>query len=98
MFKITSINEDRWIFISSPDSVYDSDSFVKLVQEYNSQLNGEFVEISSDMQYIITSDPLKLIFQWDGLFGITVVVSEDIDMSVARDTLQKLCDTLNYRN
>jgi len=101
MFKVGNISNqidiggETWIYISALDSFKEPDSFVKLVKLYQSRLCGKIVAVSGNMQYTIDNDPLNLIFQWDDCFGITVVVPNEIDISVAEKTLSNICDELN---
>ena len=89
---------ERWVYISCED--YDTpDEFAVLVKEYRSQLSGKVKAISDDARYVIDNDPLKLVFQWDSCFGITVVVPiKKTDITIAEKTLQDLCDKLNDPN
>ena len=95
MYKIINISKDRWIFISAEFSTDEPDSFINLVKEYQSHVSGQIVKVSDDMQYSINNDPLSLIFQWDSLFGITVIVPDEIDISIAEKTMNHICDKLN---
>jgi hypothetical protein len=98
MYKLESISKERWIYISGEDSFYESDEFVALVKEYRSQIGGELIAVSDDIQYKIVNDPLKLIFQWDSCFGIAVVVPHQTDIAAAEKAMRYLCDSLNNKH
>ncbi len=89
MYKVHS-PVDRWILISSddPGAPYE---FAALLKAYNNRLHGRITEVSSSMQYRINNDELKLIFQWDSLFGIVVIVPEHADPDKAYRILKSLC-------
>ena len=97
MYKLASISKERWLSISGDDSWYFPDEFFVLLKAYESQLNGTISEVSEDMQYIVSNDPLKLIFQWDSCFGITVIVPDETDMAIAEKTIIDLCNALNQK-
>ena len=95
MLNIGSISE-RWIFITSA-SYDEPDELIDLVREYQAYLSGKIVAVPDDMQYTIDNDPLKLIFQWDSFFGITVITPDNIDMATAEKALQDICNRLNSK-
>ena len=95
MFKVLFTTNERWIFISSPNGIDEPEDFIEFLKKYRFQLQGEVKSISFDMQYIVSNDPLNLIFQWDSCFGITVIVPESTDFDVAQCELKKLCESLN---
>ena len=97
MYKLESISTERWIFISGHDSFDDPDEFVALVKEYQSLLGGELVAVSDDTQYAILNDPLKLVFQWDSCFGITVIVPYETNIAAAEKAMLSLCSRLNNK-
>ena len=84
IYKITSIDEhERWVFLQADEwDLEESDSFIFLVKKICSQVNGEIIDISDD-RYRIKNDPCNLIYQWDSLFGITIIYPR----SVAKDTV-----------
>ena len=90
MYRLESISKERWIFISC-DSFDEPDEFVALVKEYQEQLRGKLIAVSDATQYSIMNDPLELIFQWDTLFGITVIVPLKTDITIAKNAMQCLC-------
>lgn len=96
MYKVYNITSDRWIFISCEDT-NEPDEFVALVKEYSLNVSGSVKAYSEKTQYIIDKDPLKLIFQWDDLFGITVIVPDKTDIKLAEKTLIDLCESLNQK-
>ena len=95
MYKLNLVSKERWIFISGKDSVDEPNEFNKLVKEYQSHLSGTIKVVSDKMQYAIDNDPLKLIFQWDSCFGITVVVPMETDITNAENVISELCERLN---
>lgn len=97
MYRMGLTSSERWIFIFGDDSYDESDEFIALVKEYQSQLGGKITAVSDETQYRITNDPLKLIFQWDSLFGITVIVPFTTDITMAQNAMRHLCDRLNTR-
>jgi hypothetical protein len=94
-FKIDLVSKERWIFVSAKDSHYFTDAFVELVKKYQSLYSGKIKEGQHQMQYIIENDPLKLVFQWDDLFGITIIVPPDINIKEVEKTISNLCNELN---
>jgi len=97
MYKLGLTSEERWIFISGEDSFYEPDEFIELVKEYRLRLLGTIKAVSDETQYIIDNDPLKLLFQWDSCFGITVVVPTETDIAAAEKAMRELCDRLNQK-
>jgi hypothetical protein len=95
-FEISRYNsKSRWIFISAKDSFYFPDAFIELVKKYQSLLSGKVIAGREDMQYIIDNDPLNLIFQWDDLFGIVIIVPSKTNIDKAKETISNICDELN---
>ncbi len=97
MYKVNSISKERWIFISADNSFDELDTFITLLKAYQATIDGKISQISANAQYIIESDPLNLVFQWDSLFGITVVVPLETDISVAQGAMTRLCNKLNCK-
>ena len=97
MYKLNSVSNDRWIFISGQDSFDEPDVFIELVKEYQSHLSGTIKAVSDKMQYAIDNDPLKFIFQWDSCFGITVIVPTETDIANAENVIRELCERLNQQ-
>ena len=95
MFKIDNISKERWVYISAKDSFYEPDAFIKFVKEYQSKIAGRIISIADQTQYSVENDPLRLVFQWDDCFGITVVVPTEVDIIVAEKALSYICDVLN---
>ena len=96
MYSVNIPTKERWIYISFDE--WDSkepDSFVRLIKAYKDKLSGKIVAASEEMQYKIDNDDLGLMFQWDGCFGMTVVVPDKTDLIKAYNTLVELCETLN---
>ena len=78
-YKIISIDEkQRWIFLQADEwDLEEPDSFNFLVKKIRSQVNGEIVDIGDD-RYRIKNDPCNLIYQWDSLFGITIIYPSNV--------------------
>lgn len=99
MYKINHISGggdgNKWIWVSGEDSFEEPDEFVILIKAYESEVNGKVFAVSDMTQYSISNDPLKLIFQWDDNFGITIIVPFIIDISHATNVIQGLLDKLN---
>ena len=92
-----SESADRWVYVYGECSIYDPDEFVELVKEYQKRLSGKIKHASEHTQYYIDNDPLRLVFQWDSLFGIVVIVPRSTNMDVAKTTLREICDVINQR-
>lgn len=74
-YKIWYINErERWISIGSNDDsdTEEEDSFVYLVKWIQAETKGKIKEVGW-MQYKIDGDGIGFIYQWDDLFGITII-------------------------
>jgi|GEM_PF-3400745 len=109
MLKIRHISyqgkEDDWIMIEGtkdfvsddPYDIADPKEFVTLVKEYAAQLSGKVKSYSRYNQYKVGKDPLGLIFQFDDLFGMSVIVPKKIDIKIAEKTIQTLCDRVNNK-
>lgn len=84
MYKLNSISEHRWLFISADDSFDEPDAFFVLFKEYQAEIEGKISEVSNDFQYAVTNIPLNLIFQWDSLFCIAVTVPLETTIIIAK--------------
>jgi len=74
-YKILYINKkERWITIKSNDKFdsYEPDSFICLMKRIRDGTNG-IIEDIGDTRYRINGNGLKLIYQWDGCFGISII-------------------------
>lgn len=89
-YKITSINEkERWIFLYADEwDCEETDSFVYLVKKIRDDLQGKVID-KGMTTYSIDNDPLQLVFQWDSLFGITVVYPSNVSKDEAVSFLNK---------
>lgn len=97
MYRVNSPTKERWIYISFDKwDCEEPDSFVRLVKAYRDKLSGKIVPVSEEMQYKIDNDDSGLIFQWDSCFGITVVVPDRTDLTMAYNTLVELCESFNH--
>lgn len=93
-YKIFYIDEkERWIFLNSNDSwdLEEPDSFVYFVKRIQSAVNGSIKKVGI-FQYMIDGDGIGLTYQWDDLFGITVIYPENVEKETA---LQFLSPFLN---
>ena len=96
MYTLGHMRENGWLPISGDDSMESPDEFVALVKAYQLQLGGKIIVVTpEDTRYAITNDPLKLVFQWDSLFGITVIVPPETEISAAEESMYHLCEALN---
>ena len=100
MYEISGISREGWIYIGHDEwDTYEIDSFGVLLHSVKDELGGNIVSLdSNDTRYIIDNDPMKLVFQWDGLFGITVVVSDRENEANAVEMLKRHCKKLNDLN
>jgi hypothetical protein len=89
-YKILSINEkERWIYLQA--DIWDDeepDSFVYLLKKIRDGLNGKIID-KGMTTYQIDNDPCHLTYQWDTLFGITIVYPEEISSKEAIEFLSK---------
>ena len=77
-YSIEGISEaEHWIFVSSDDELdtEEPDSFVFLMKKIRDRVDGHIVEVD-EMCYGIPEDGMSLRYQWDTLFGITVIYPE----------------------
>lgn len=70
-------------------------SFILFLNTYRDSISGKILKYSEYTQYIVDNDELGLIFQWDDLFGNTVVIPENTDLKKTINKLQSICDKLN---
>lgn len=89
-YKITRINEkERWIFLYADKwDCEETDSFVYLVKKIQEDLHGNIID-KGMTNYSIDNDPLQLIFQWDSLFGITVIYPANVNKDTVVAFLEK---------
>ena len=80
-----------WLADKKPFDIDDPKSFVELVKTYAESLAGKIEAYSDSGQYVISNDPLKLIFQCDDLFGMTIVVPKETGLETARKAIEILC-------
>ena len=90
-YTIFSCNEEeRWLFISSnDDDLNETDSFVFLLKAIAERINGKICSMG-DFSYKIDNDPLQLVYQWDSLFGITVVYPRNVSEKQAKAFFENL--------
>ena len=68
-----------------PFDIWDNeepDSFVYLLKKIRDGLNGKIID-KGMTTYQIDNDPCHLTYQWDTLFGITIVYPEEISSKEA---------------
>ena len=90
-YKILHINnQEQWIFIKSNDDfdLEEPDAFLHFVKMIQRDVNGKIVVVGNT-QYKIIDDGIGFVYQWDGLFGITVIYPETVTESQAVDYLSK---------
>ena len=90
-YRISSIHEsDRWVFISSnDDDINDTDSFVFLIKTIASKAGAKVKEVGN-LQYAIDGEPMKLTYQWDSLFGISVIYPSEVSKEQVRAYFETL--------
>ena len=79
-YGLRSINEkDRWIYVSCDDDMVaeEPDAFFYLVNTIQKDVGGDVVSVGW-YQYKISGDKLELVYQWDGVFGITIFYPPDV--------------------
>ncbi|SFB11356.1 hypothetical protein SAMN05216249_109123 [Acetitomaculum ruminis DSM 5522] len=88
-FKITSVSEEsRWIFLCYDEwDVEESDSFIELLKLVRADLKGDLKDLGMN-RYTFNNDPLKLIYQWDSIFGIVVEYQDN--KNAALDYLNRI--------
>ena len=79
-FSIERCTEDGWIFLSGgTGSDYgEQNAFAYLLKKIECETGGQIEEVG-EQQYRIKGAPVKLIYQWDGLFGITVIRPDEME-------------------
>lgn len=90
-YKILHINKnERWITIISNDELdlEEPDAFIYFVKMIQKDVNGS-IENIGNIQYRIINDGLGLVYQWDGLFGISVIYPENVKEYQAVEFLNK---------
>ena len=81
-YTIGHISEDsRWICINYENAIYDLYGFAELVKKICDDCDGKIVEVGK-MRYEIIGAELKLIYQYDDLFGMVIEYPDDC----AKDT------------
>ena len=96
MYSVDLPTNERWIYIHFDKyDCQETDAFIYFVTAYRDMLSGKIIAVSEDMQYKIDNDDLRLMFQWDSCFGITVVVPRSTNITKAYETLCTLCERLN---
>ena len=88
-YSIRSVNkEDRWISLTSNNKwdLEEPDSFVFLLKKIRDRVQGHIVEIG-EMCYGIPEDGLGLSYQWDTLFGISIVYPQTTPAEMVIDFL-----------
>lgn len=90
-YNIISIDEkQRWIFLKADEwDLEEPDSFEYMLNKICSHVNGEVID-KGDYRYVITNDPCNLIYQWDTLFGITVIYPTDASKDKAVEFLKTI--------
>ena len=78
-YKIISIDEkQRWIFLQADEwDLEEPDSFNLLIKMISDHVKGDIIVMGDD-RYRIKNNPCNLIYQWDSLFGITIIYPSNI--------------------
>lgn len=95
-YKISHINAaERWIFVKSSDDLEleNPNSFHNFLEIISGRLGGNIVEVG-DMQYKIENDECDYVYQWDGLFGITIIYPAEMSSDQAVAILRKYIEDL----
>lgn len=90
-YKLLHINSaERWISITSNDDTdFDEpDAFIYFVKMIQRDVNGKITAVG-DIQYKIPEDGFGFIYQWDDLFGITVIYPKTVTEEQAVEYLSK---------
>ena len=89
-YEIIHINEtERWIYLFADEwDCEETDSFVFLVKKISVDLNGKITGLGM-CTYSIDKDPFRLVYQWESLFGITIVYPEDVEKEEVIKFLEK---------
>ena len=89
-FSIERCTEDGWIFISggTASDYGEQNAFAYLLKKIESETGGTIEEVG-EQRYRIKVDGIKLIYQWDGLFGITVIRPDNVEEAEAVAFLKK---------
>ena len=90
-YEITTINDNEgWIYINdaADDLCFEEpDSFIHLVRLFKERFGGTVAE-TGDVQYIVSGMPMRLVFQWDDLFGIIIIVDKPEDINQALELIK----------
>ncbi|MBQ8536719.1 MAG: hypothetical protein IJ461_04870 [Clostridia bacterium] len=90
-YTVRSVNpQERWIFIASDDDFEfeEPDAFVCLLKRIQKEVGGPVHEVGPGA-WKLPEDGLGLRYQWDSLFGITVVYPPEA-------SAQQVLDFLSY--
>lgn len=83
-YEITTINDkEGWVYINDvADNLCfeEPDSFIHLVRLFKASFGGTVIEVG-DVQCTVSGMPIRLVFQWDDLFGIVIIVDKSEDMN-----------------
>ena len=74
-YRLSHINElEQWIHISSDSGVdcEEPEAFIYFLKKIATDIGGKIFSVG-DIQYKIDTDSLNLVFQWDGVFGISII-------------------------
>ena len=90
-YELRGINEkDRWIHVTSNDDfdAEEPDAFFYLVKSIQKGIGGDVVSVGW-YQYKISGDKMGLVYQWDGVFGITVIYPPNVTKEQVVDFLSR---------
>ena len=73
IFKIIHINQDDcWIYISAEGFDIEESEPFEILLEFVAKVHNGNIRSVGDVRFIIDTDELELIYQWDDLYGIVV--------------------------
>lgn len=92
-YKITNINHsEKWIYIYDEyTSFCESDGFVDLLKRICNACDGKIINVG-EIQFQIIGDKFDLTYQWDDLFGIVVIYSNETQIADIRKYIETFFD------
>ena len=92
-YRLIHIDEsEQWIHISSDSDMdcEEPDAFVYFLKNVATDIGGKIYSVG-DMQYKVDADRLDLVFQWDGVFGISIIYPAKENLEQVIEFLQQYC-------
>lgn len=91
-FRISGVEEqERWIFLSHDGDWQEPDAFVALLKRISGDLHSDILPLG-DCTYALPGDGLGLRYQWDDLYGVSVVCPQEIAVTDALAFLSRYAD------